>query len=208
MVDSSVILEDPLIEVSFAIIWILLGVVHYHVRLLLSNHLHSLVELWRRRHIVVELATRVSVLGSIAANIAFFSFLLHLVPSFSHFLLTLNGWPIDSITNGLSTTAEDRERIEPWIGSEDLFPVLTPSYIINALEWFPKLVKVFNCCLVFTCKHDVEFKESGHEANNDEVENERYQNEYVFSKVFVVAADNFVVEAPLYGLVEVICSKE
>jgi hypothetical protein len=97
--------------------------------------------------------------------------LLHLVSSLGQFLLALNSWPINTITYWLTTPAKDWEGIEPWIGSEDLFPVFSSAYIVYALEWFSKLIKVLNSGLVFTCQHNMKLQKCSHQAYYDEIQN-------------------------------------
>ena len=85
------------------------------------------------------------------------SFSSHLRLSLSKLLLTLNSWPINSITNRLTTATKYWEWIEPCICTENLLPVFFRSNVINTLKRLSKFIKIFNCCFIFASEHKMEF---------------------------------------------------
>jgi len=59
--------------------------------------------------------------------------LLLLLFSFE-FSVSLNGWPVDSITNWFPATAKNREGIKPDVLPKDLFPVFSCPNIVLTLK--------------------------------------------------------------------------
>jgi len=43
--------------------------------------------------------------------------------SLCQLLLALDSWPIDTVSYWFSTSAEDWEWVEPWVGAKDLLPI-------------------------------------------------------------------------------------
>jgi hypothetical protein len=143
---SSLILEDSLVEVSLAILPLV--VVHDYVTILSSDHLYILVLLLvhnhSRREIISHLVAAHGIvisfvciedgsMGNPLNHLALGRSLLFSL-TLSKFLLALDRGPVDAISNWLATSAEDWERIEPWVSSEDLFPVFCGSDIVHTLE--------------------------------------------------------------------------
>ena len=123
--------------------------------------------------LVLAHADILSRLDHLALSGAFSS---HLRLPLGELLLTLNSWPVDTISNRLSRSTEDWERIQPKIIAKDLLPVFRLSNIILRFELLALFVKVFNSCLVFSCKHQMELQEGSHEAHYDKINHEPDDN--------------------------------
>lgn len=63
-------------------------------------------------------------------------------------LLFLDSLPKDPVTQWLSTTAEDREWVQPLVSAKDLLPVLICANVELAAIVVSLHLKVLDCCLV------------------------------------------------------------
>lgn len=172
---ASLILKDSLIQISSAVILgaVVQTIVHYHIALLISNHLNLLLSLahyhswWEvlistaikltSQHKLLVLSSAALKTWNLGVGLDYLwlsrSFGSELRLALCKFLLTLDRWPVDTISNRLSTAAEYRERIQPGIVSKDLLPVLGSADIVDALKWLSKLIKILNSCFVFASQH-------------------------------------------------------
>lgn len=95
---------------------------------------------------VVLIANQLHVL----AALSYVHHLLLFLLSLRLLLHTLNGFPGDSISNRLATAAEDGERVQPWIVSENLLQIVRSVDIVDTLERLALLFKIFDCGLVLS----------------------------------------------------------
>lgn len=95
---------------------------------------------------VVLIANQLHVL----AALSYVHHLLLFLLSLRLLLHTLNGFPSDSISNRLATAAEDGERVQPWIVSENLLQIVRSVDIVDTLERLALLFKIFDCGLVLS----------------------------------------------------------
>ena len=119
-------------------------------------------------------------------------------------MLTLNRWPVDTISNWLARSTEDRERIQPGIVTKDLLPVFGFSNIILRFELLALFIEVFNGCLVLSRKHQMELQEGSHEAHYDKINHEPDDNLNLECQFGATPRQGLGIDAPLDGTVKLI----
>jgi len=105
------------------------------------------------------------------------------------------GWPVDSITEGLSTSPEHGERPQESVNSEDLLPVALGSNVVQTLVSFVLHLKVLDRRLVVQSELDVELEEHRHQHSDDSVHDEgKLKDQVVLNNVFVVLLLRVVID--------------
>jgi ABC-type amino acid transport system permease subunit len=72
--------------------------------------------------------------------------ILHIV--YLLLILIVVSWPVDSVSQRLSTSAKDWEWPKPFVYTKNLVPVIEDTDVINTSELLVLLVQVFNCIFV------------------------------------------------------------
>ena len=111
--------------------------------------------------------------------------------------------PVNSVSQGLTTAAEDRERPQPLVASEYLLPIFLITDVVEALIGLSLHLKVLNRGLVRQGELNVELEEHSHQDRNDAIEHVGDLNHNVLYQLLLVSllcAEVVCIEGPLDAL--------